>query len=383
MNQQKIKYSVLTAGVMLLMASFVITPDITIDYPVEELRRLYSSGDASRWPAPLLDSTVSDNFRDIGVLPAVVHPENNPYSDARRDLGKILFFDPRLSASGQIACASCHDSELGWGDGRRVSFGHNRATGKRNAMTLLNVGYYQTLFWDGRAASLEDQAHFPLEDTLEMHSHRDLAIQVIRRIPGYRPLFKSAYGDTVINFRRVEMAIATFERTIVSGTSRFDQFIQGKANVFTDDEVQGLHLFRTKARCLNCHNTPLFSDNQFHNTGLTYYGRPFEDLGRYHVTGMPADVGKFRTPSLREFSLTGPYMHNGLFTDVDGLVNLYNAGMPHPERKASQQADPLFPVTSTLLIPLQLTAAEKKALVAFLGTLSSPPRRQTPPALPL
>jgi len=351
-------------------------------YTLSTLRKLYSSGDVTRWPKPQLDSSVVPGFEDLGVLPTVTYPENNPYSKAKQDLGKTLFFDPRLSRSGQVACASCHDSELGWGDGRRASFGHDRQIGTRNAMTLLNVAYYDSLFWDGRAPSLEEQAHFPLEDPLEMASTRQLAVNRIKRIKGYKTLFKEAFGDNSITFERVAMAIATFERGVSSNRSRFDKFIQGDSARLTDAELMGLHLFRTKGGCVNCHNTPLFSDNRFHNTGLTYYGRKFEDLGKYKHTGRAEDVGRFRTPSLRELSETGPYMHNGLFPDLITIMNLYNSGMPHPERKESQLNDPLFPVTSPLLHPLKLTAGESRAIIAFLRTLSSSQQRETPPVLP-
>lgn len=371
----------LVAGALAALCAF--STDLRPEgYSIALLRKLYSSGDVKLWPAPVLDSTVIDGFVDIGSLPAMKYPAGNPYSDAKRDLGKVLFFDPRLSKSGQIACASCHDSELAWGDGRRASFGHDRQLGTRNAMTLLNVGYYDSLFWDGRATSLEDQAHFPLQDSKEMASTNRIAIDRIKKLKGYKLLFKDAFGDPAITFERVEMALATFQRTIASGKSRFDKFVAGDSTRFTDAEVLGLHLFRTKAGCINCHNTPLFSDNRFHNTGLTYYGRKFEDLGKYKITGRVADVGRFRTPSLREVASTGPYMHNGLFPELAGIINLYNSGMPHPERKDSQLNDPLFPVTSPMLEPLHLSAEESRALLAFMRTLTSSQQRETPPEMP-
>ncbi|MGS2765060.1 cytochrome-c peroxidase [Sinomicrobium sp. M5D2P9] len=351
-------------------------------YTIAELRELYNSGNSSLWPPPSLDSLTMDGFKDIGSLPEMVFPPGNPYSDAKKELGKTLFFDPRLSSSGQIACASCHDSEIGWGDGRRFSYGHNRQLGVRNSMTLFNVGYVDSLFWDGRAESLEQQIHFPLQDTLEMHSSQQIAISNIREIKGYKDLFQNAFGDSIITFERMEKALATFERTIVSESTRFDRFIQGEADRLSDREVLGLHLFRTKARCINCHNSPLFSDNKFHNTGLTYYGRKFEDLGRYNHTKNKEDIGKFRTSSLREIAETGPYMHNGLFPHLRGVINLYNAGMPRPKRKEHQLNDSLFPKTSPLLKELHLTEEEKLALRAFLHTLTSRQKREEPPILP-
>lgn len=305
------------------------------------------------------------------MLPKVKYPAENPYTKEKSELGKVLFFDPKLSKSKQIACASCHDSQLGWGDGRRFSFGHDRLEGKRNAMALFNIAFVKELFWDGRASSIEDQVHFPLEDTLEMASSPFIAVGHIKGIKAYKAMFARAYGDSTISFERIVRSIATFERGIASKSSRFDRFIAGQKVRYSDMELQGLHLFRTKARCINCHNTPLFSDNKFHNTGLTYYGRRHEDLGRYGVTGKNEDVGKFRTGALREIARTAPYMHNGLFPRMDGIINLYNAGMPRPKRKAHQLDDERFPKTSGLLRPLGLSPEEKAALEAFLHTLTS------------
>lgn len=352
------------------------------EFDLDDLRKRYSSGEYSQWPKPELDAAVQPGFKDIGHLPEIDYPEDNPYSQAKKELGKALFFDPRLSGSGQIACASCHDSELGWGDGRRVSYGHNRQLGRRNAMTLLNVAYADSLFWDGRSISLEDQVNFPVEDTLEMNFHVNLAVERIAEIPGYLPLFEEAYGTKEVSEVKIKKAIATFERTIVSESTKFDRFISGDSAIYSDKEVLGLHLFRTKARCINCHNTGYFSDNQFHNTGLTYYGRKYEDLGLYEVTGKKDDVGKFRTGSLREISRTAPYMHNGLFPHLKGVVNMYNAGMPQPKRKSNQLNDSLFPQTSPLLKELHLNEVEKEALISFIKTLESRNKRENPPKLP-
>lgn len=349
---------------------------------IAKLRAEYGSGNPTKWEAPELDSSVIADFKDIGILPKMTFPKDNPYSDAKKELGKILFFDPRLSRSKQIACASCHDSELGWGDARTVSFGHNRKTGTRNSMTLLNIGYHTIFFWDGRASSLEEQMIFPLKDPVEMHSSESIAVKNIKKIKGYKPLFKAAFGDEKITLERIGKAIATYERTIVSRKTKFDQFISGNSEKFTDEEVIGLHLFRTKARCINCHNTPLFSNQKFHNVGLSYYGRTFEDLGRYKITGKGEHIGQFKTPSLREVSRTAPYMHNGLFPHLEGIIQMYNAGMPRPKPTEKQKHDPLFPKTDTLLQKLNLTKEEVKALEAFLRTLTSNPHREKIPQLP-
>ncbi|WP_172915240.1 cytochrome-c peroxidase [Capnocytophaga canimorsus] len=349
---------------------------------IAQLRADYSSGDYSRWEKPFIDSIVAVDFEDIGILPPMKFPADNPFSQAKRELGKILFFDPRLSSSKQIACASCHDSELGWADGRTVSFGHDRKTGTRNSMSIINIGYHKTFFWDGRANSLEEQMLFPLKDTLEMHSSETIALENIRPIKEYAPLFEKAFGDSDITIERIQKAIATFQRTINSGKSKFDRFISGESNKFTDEEVIGLHLFRTKARCINCHNTPLFSDQKFHNVGLTYYGLKLQDLGRYNITQEKENIGQFKTPSLREVGRTAPYMHNGLMPHLSGIIQMYNVGMPRPKPTEKQKNDPLFPKTDTLLQELHLSKEEMKALEAFLLTLSSPVYREKTPNLP-
>lgn len=369
----------------LLVASFTtqLTKSIFDDKEaIEKLRKTYSSGDISQWEKPELDEEVIADFQDIGVLPKMIFPENNPYSEAKKELGKMLFFDPRLSKSKQISCASCHDPELAWGDGRTISYGHNRQTGKRNSPSLLNIGYHSVFFWDGRAASLENQALGPITDPVEMAATETISIKNIKKIKGYKPYFREAFGDEKITIERILKAIATYERTITSKKSKFDSFIEGKSDIFTDEEVIGLHLFRTKARCINCHNTPLFSNQKFHNVGLSYYGRTFEDLGKYNITHKKEDVGKFKTPSLREIGRTAPYMHNGLMPNLEGIIEMYNAGMPRVKPKENQKNDSLFPVTDPLLKKLNLTKKEQNALKAFLLTLSSSARREILPKLP-
>lgn len=369
----------------LLVASFTtqLTKSIFDDKEaIEKLRKTYGSGDISQWEKPELDEEVIADFQDIGVLPKMIFPENNPYSEAKKELGKMLFFDPRLSKSKQISCASCHDPELAWGDGRTISYGHNRQTGKRNSPSLLNIGYHSVFFWDGRAASLENQALGPITDPVEMAATETISIKNIKKIKGYKPYFREAFGDEKITIERILKAIATYERTITSKKSKFDSFIEGKSDIFTDEEVIGLHLFRTKARCVNCHNTPLFSNQKFHNVGLSYYGRTFEDLGKYNITHKKEDVGKFKTPSLREIGRTAPYMHNGLMPNLEGIIEMYNAGMPRVKPKENQKNDSLFPVTDPLLKKLNLTKKEQNALKAFLLTLSSSPRREILPKLP-
>lgn len=350
-------------------------------YTVEELRAIYS-GDPAKWPKPDLDQEAKKGFKDIGYLGRPTYPKENPFSAEKEKLGKILFFDPRLSSSKQIACASCHDPELGWGDGKRVAYGHDRQNGKRNAMTIINVAFYEKFFWDGRANSLEHQSGFPVADHVEMNMDLTEMVKNINQIEGYKPLFKLAYGSEEINLDKIQKAIATFERSIVSTSSRFDSFVKGNSKMLKDDEVVGLHLFRTKARCINCHNTPLFSDNKFHNDGQALLGSRFEDLGLYNVTKDLKDVGKMRTPSLRETNITGPWMHHGNFPSLKDVVEFYDLGNPIAQQRSLKVADSLKAPKSAMLRKLNLTLKEREQVEAFLKSISTSVNKINPPVLP-
>jgi cytochrome c peroxidase len=342
------------------------------------LRAIYS-GPPSSWPTPTIDPGV--DFFELGL---VVRPEppDDPHHQARVELGRMLFFDARLSGPGQMACASCHDAELGWADGRATSFGHGFQPLARNAPSILNAAFGSSLFWDGRAGSLEDQALAVFENPNEMHSSGAAVVATLASSSGYRERFEAAFGEPGPTLERALTAIADFERTVISdGSSAFDAFLRGDADALDDDAVRGLHLFRTRARCANCHHGPLLTDGGFHDLGLSYYGRELQDLGRYEVTKDPADVGRFKTPSLRNVGRTEPYMHNGLF-GLDGVLNMYAAGMSTLKRKPDQADDPLFPTKSPLLKELDLDARDKADLKAFLLSLTERRRRVRPPELP-
>ncbi|APD07434.1 cytochrome-c peroxidase [Flavobacteriaceae bacterium UJ101] len=366
---------------VIILACSKTTPSSGSENDINRLRSLYSS-DQKNWPKPIVHDSVI-NFQDIGILPPPTFPKDNPYSEAKKKLGKTLFFDPRLSKSGQIACASCHNPELAWTDNSRRSFGHNRQTGKRNAMTILNIGHATSLFWDGRAKTLEEQISFPIEDPLEMNQSIEIAVDTISKIKGYESLFKAAFGDKQVTKERIQKAIATFERTVKSRKSRFDRFIEGDSKQLTDSEIRGLHIFRTKANCIDCHNSPYFSDNQFHNDGQTLFASKHEDLGLYEVTKNPKDVGKFRTPTLRDISHTGPWMHHGNFPTLRDVILLYNLGNPQPKPKSYKgDRDSIYPKPSLLLKKLNLTEQEILDLEHFLKSLGTPPQRTIIPKLP-
>lgn len=341
------------------------------------IRELYSRP-VSEWPKPTIDSGVI--WSEFKSLPRLDTSYFSLMEQPDVKLGKLLFFDPLLSGSNQISCSSCHNPQTSWGDHLTVPVGHDHQVGTRNTISLLNVQARKSMFWDGRAKNLEEQALFPIEAHHEMAMDLTKLIPKLKAIPGYRELFIEAYGDEDFSMPEVMKALAAFQRTLTSRRSRFDEFLDGKHNALTDQEIQGMHLFRTKARCMNCHNGQYLTDEDFHNIGLTYYKRKYEDLGRYEVTKNPADVGKFRTPSLRDVMNTAPWMHNGLFEDIIGLLNLYNSGMVMNNPKTPEQhADPMYPRTDPLLKELNLTKEEIQSIAAFLKAVTATKYRMNRP----
>lgn len=327
----------------------------------DTLRYLYSRP-AKYWPPPCIDS--GTNFSELAVLP---ESPIEPYKDSLKHkiaLGKMLFFDPRLSKSNMIACATCHKPELSWTDGRSRSIGHDSAINKRNSPSIQNVWFYHKLFWDGRSSSLEDQAFSPINSETEMSSDMPQATGKLRRIKGYQSYFEAAFGDHEITPEEITEALAVFQRTIISNKSSFDIFMQGNSKALTDAQLRGLQLFRTKARCINCHNGALFSDNSFHNTGLAG-----NDDGLFFKTKITNDKGKFKTPSLRDVMKTGPWLHDGSITQVADLIEHYN--------RITQRNR-----TDKLLVPLHLSSVEKADILAFLQSISSDPVPFNVPQLP-
>lgn len=341
------------------------------------LRAIYRR-DPADWPPPTVDPGVA--WQELALLPDVEHPAANPASAAKITLGKTLFFDARLSASGKLACVSCHAPTLGWADGRAVSEPRG-ATPARNAPTILNAAFQPVLFWDGRAASLEAQAEEALANTFEMEADETHVVSVLSRSTSYRRLYDAAFPDEPITLAGVVKAIACFERTVVGGESRFDDFLRGNEAALSDEELLGLDLFRRDARCMNCHHGPTLSDGRFHDLGLSFYGRTNEDPGRHAFTDDPHDMGRFRTPSLRHVSATEPLMHTGMFR-LRGVLAMYNAGMATLRRQDFERDDPLFPTKSPLLRPLGLSKQDLADLEAFLRTLEEPRAAGRPPNLP-
>ena len=330
------------------------------------LRQAYARPIAD-WPRPQVPA---------GITPAEMAPVSSiavpPLSPKVVALGQRLFADARLSRSNAVACISCHHPAHGFADKQRISPGHAGRLGQRNTPGLLGVAQIKPLFWDGRASTLEEQALGPLQHPDEMAMDVPALAAKLAALDDYPAQFNAAFGKKVgVTLPRILTALADYQRTLLPPVTRFDTFLAGERTALNDRELLGLHLFRTKARCMSCHSGALLTDQQFHNLGLTYYGRKkYEDLGRYVVTGKDEDVGKFRTPGLRGVAQSGPWMHNGLFPQMVGLLNMYNAGMSRPvPHNAQQAADPKFPVTSPLLRPLQLTSDEIIALKSFLEVL--------------
>lgn len=317
----------------------------------------------NQWPKPDVDTGIA--WKELGLVPPP--KEGNQRVVA---LGEKLFNDPRLSQSNEISCASCHQPSKGYSNGAAVAVGHQGAKGNRNSPTLWNLDSAEKLFWDGRADSLEEQALGPVANPVEMAMPLAELMVKLQGLNEYKEAFARAFGPGKISLTRFSKALATYERTLRSPETRFDQFLKGDENALSTQELLGLHLFRTKARCLNCHYGERMTDNEFHNLGLTYFDRKYEDLGRYGVTGKKEDVGRFKTPGLRGVSGSGPWMHNGLFPQLSGILNMYNAGMPTSGPVDEAQAlNPLFPVRSPLIKPLKLNREELDALLAFLNVL--------------
>ncbi len=339
------------------------------------LRGAYSRP-RSEWPKPTLDRSVA--LDDLGPLPKPEHPKSNPPTAEKQKLGEKLYFDKRLSADGKTSCATCHAPERGWANGHASLKENPLWKMRRDPLPLQNVGLLKTFGWDGVASTLEDYIQISLTSPAEMDIDESVARIRLNDDKALRALFTSAFGDDQINFDRIKKALAVYLRTINGDESAFDKFVGGDKDALSDEAIYGLHIFRTDARCLNCHNGPNFTDQNYHEVGLSYYGRELEDLGRYYVTNDDKDASKFRTPSLRNLTQTGPYSHKGTF-QLEGMLNLVNAGMPNIKpRNESEENDPRFPKKSPLIKKLDLSGVELGYLRVFLESLAEPQAKKSP-----
>ncbi len=297
-------------------------------------------------------------FPPIGPLPPAPIPANNPQTAAKVELGKKLYFDPRLSGNNWISCATCHNPALGFADGLpRMLGGPESKEGGRNSPTIINSAYNELQFWDGRAASLEEQALGPIQNPHEMFETLDSVVKKLNGIPGYVAAFKDVFGAG-ITADGIAKAIAAFERTIVFANSPFDRYMMGEEHAMSESAKRGMYLFLGKAECIKCHNGPNFTDNKFHNIGVPADGPLKEDLGRYNVTKKDSDKGAFRTPTLRNITDTAPYMHNGFFPTLFEVVQFYNGGGGRSENRSPD------------LHALNLNGQEVSELIEFMKALT-------------
>ena len=302
---------------------------------------------------------------------SLVIPGNNPLTREKVELGKLLFFDKRLSANDTIACASCHMPSMAFTDGQPVSAGIHGQKGGRSAPTAINRVFSSAQFWDGRAATLEEQSVGPFANPIEhgFKDHDELVAKV-KSIAGYGPLFERAFGSPAVTTDLIGKAIASFQRTLLSGNSAYDRFTMGNEEQALSANAQnGLRVFLGKGECLRCHFGFNFADERYHNLGAGWdqQSKSFADAGRHDVTNKPEDMGAFKTPTLREIAKTAPYMHDGSLTTLREVVDFYDqGGIPNP------RLDPVIK-------PLNLTEQEKKDLVEFMESLNGEGWNVTPP----
>jgi cytochrome c peroxidase len=299
----------------------------------------------------------------LGLAP-IAWPLENPYSPDKAELGRLLYFDARLSADNTVACASCHSPRAAFTDGQPVATGVRGQKGGRSAPTVINSAYNRLQFWDGRAPTLEEQAKGPIANPIEMGNTHEEVVRRLKAIPGYRDRFRTVFGTEAITIDHVAKAIATFERTILSGNSPFDRFQAGDRNALSPAAQRGLALFYGKAACGSCHAGPNFGGEQFANTGIGME-QPNPDWGRYAATHREADRGAFKTPTLREIAGSAPYMHDGSLNTLAEVVEYYNQGGGRKLHDGSPN-----PWLDERIQPLNLTPEEKADLVEFLRSLS-------------
>lgn len=273
------------------------------------------------------------------------------------ELGRKLFFDKRLSRDGTLACASCHIPEKAFTNGERVAAGIRRRQGFRNVPALFNRAYGSSQFWDGRAASLEEQVLEPIQNSKEMDMPLEELQKRLEEMPEYREAFETVFGKKP-KPANVAKAIASFVRTLLAADSPFDRFDHGEHDALSEEARRGLELFRGKGNCIACHHGPNFTDERFHNTGVAWRWGRLADEGRFAVSRDERDHGAFKTPTLREISRTAPYMHDGSLATLEDAIDFYSEGgrkNPYLDRQIG---------------PRHFSAGEKRAVVAFLRALT-------------
>jgi cytochrome c peroxidase len=292
-------------------------------------------------------------------LPKMQLPEDNPLTREKVELGKQLYFDPRLSRDDTVSCATCHDPAKGWSNGERFATGVRDQVGGRSAPSIINAGYNLFQFWDGRAKHVEGQALGPIQNPIEMDLTLEELVEKLNQIEGYRTQFQAVFG-TDVTAENIAKAIGAFERTILSGNTPYDRHKAGDENALSDAAKRGMDVFFNEARCSSCHREPHFTDGAFHNIGVGVNDDKV-DVGRFEHSKLLGDRGSFKTPTLREIARSAPYMHDGRFATLAEVVEYYDkGGEPNPQLDEE-------------IFPLELTDQQKKDLITFLEEgLSSP-----------
>lgn len=338
------------------------------------------------------DADIDPPLAPLGPVPV---PPDNPITPEKVELGKLLFFDPKLTGDASLSCASCHDPKQGWGYNEAISRGYPGTEHWRNSQTVVNTGYHGKLFWQGNSKSLEAQARSANKGAVAGNGEDDVMEERLRQTPEYRERFRQVFGDLEPQLMNAWRAIATFERAELSQTDTpLDRYLKGEQSALSAEAVEGMNLFMGKANCIECHNGALLSDEKYYNLGvprarqwadsamhqITFryeqyakgvheklYRALKDDAGLYYTTKEKGDMGKFKTPSLRYVKYTAPYMHNGYFASLQEVIDFYNQG-----GGSNEFTDGAHGVASktAILKPLGLTDGEKAALIAFLEALS-------------
>jgi len=304
---------------------------------------------------------------DIGMwrMPEVSYPSDNPFSVAKQELGRKLFFDPRLSGNPARTCAACHHPGLGWADSMQRALGNQQGLG-RHTPSLINIGYYKAFFWDGRATTLEDAVRQDMLSPGMSHDETpDSIVKRIASITAYRKEFAGAFPTGGVTFEHIAEALATYLRGIRSSPTPFDHWLLGDVSAISASARRGFDLFKGKAGCVRCHSSPNFTDSSFHNTGINTV-----DPGHYEISGKDEDRNAFKTPGLRDVALSPPYMHNGSKATLAEVIDYYDRGGDTMDG-------------GNELRPLHLSNQEKADLLAFLLSLSGEAPETLIPALPL
>ncbi|TNF54792.1 cytochrome-c peroxidase [bacterium] len=322
-------------------------------------------------------SAQAESYSLQPLPPLPIFPEN-PITPDKVELGKKLFFDRRLSGDGTMSCATCHNPETGYSDALSISLSYPTTKNWRHSPSLINLGYNSMFFWDGRASTLEEQALFPMMSAFEMNQNLDYVEEELKEVPVYIDSFQRVFGGEITR-ERIAMALAAFQKTIVSKDAPIDSYLKGDMNALTNIQKKGYDIFVGKGKCINCHNGSNLTDNNFYNLGVPEdpditnnprvsatrrftakvagykaYRTLAEDPGRYLVTKDRKDWKAFKTPTLREVVRTGPYMHNGYFETVEDVIEFFDKGGGNDPNKTS------------ILKPLHLSSEEKNALKVFL-----------------